>query len=76
MSIAAVVLRGYGNGTVTGTIPEVVTRGYTIGVALEATSLNGEVLIRSLLNGETLIQSVLDGSSDIDGILPGDTSIN
>ena len=31
MSIALVVTRGYGNGTLTGTIPFVTTRGYSIG---------------------------------------------
>lgn len=34
MSIALLVTRGYGNGTLTGAIKEVVTRGYTIGSAL------------------------------------------
>ena len=32
MSIALIVTRGYGNGTLTGSIKDVVTRGYTIGV--------------------------------------------
>ena len=32
MSIALVVTRGYGNGTFTGTVADVVTRGYTIGI--------------------------------------------
>jgi hypothetical protein len=31
MSIASIVLGGFGNGTVAGTIALVVTRGYTIG---------------------------------------------
>ena len=34
MAIRTVVTRGYGNGTFNGTIPLVVTRGYTIGAAL------------------------------------------
>ena len=33
MSIALVVTRGYGNGTLTGSIKDVVTAGWTIGVA-------------------------------------------
>ena len=33
MSIALVVTAGFGNGTFNGTIPFVVTRGYTIGTA-------------------------------------------
>ena len=31
MSIALVVTAGFGNGTLTGSIADVVTRGYTIG---------------------------------------------
>lgn len=34
MSIRLIVTRGYGNGTFSGTIKDVVTRGYTIGPAL------------------------------------------
>ncbi len=34
MAIRTVVTRGYGNGTFNGTIPLVVTRGYTIGEAI------------------------------------------
>lgn len=30
MSIALIITRGYGNGTFTGTIKDVVTRGYSI----------------------------------------------
>ena len=34
MSIALIVTRGFGNGTLVGTIKDVVTRGYTIGVVV------------------------------------------
>jgi hypothetical protein len=34
MSIATVVTGGYGNGTLSGTIPFVVTRGYSISEAV------------------------------------------
>ena len=34
MSIASVVLRGFGNGTVIGSIGEIVVRGYSIGEEL------------------------------------------
>ena len=34
MAIRTVVTRGYGTGTFSGTIPLVVTRGYSIGEAL------------------------------------------
>ena len=37
MSIATVVTAGFGNGTFNGTIPFVVTRGYSIGLALGPT---------------------------------------
>ena len=35
MAIATVITRGYGNGTFSGTIPLVVTRGYTIGEEID-----------------------------------------
>ena len=34
MSIALIVTHGFGNGTLTGSIKDVVTDGYTIGAAL------------------------------------------
>ena len=34
MAIATVVTRGYGNGTFSGTIALIITRGYTIGAAV------------------------------------------
>ena len=37
MSIALVVTRGFGNGTLVGTIKDVVTMGYTIGAAVSVT---------------------------------------
>lgn len=37
MSIATVVTMGYGNGTLSGTIPFVSTMGYTIGAAIVLT---------------------------------------
>ena len=40
MSIALVVTAGFGNGTLTGSIADVVTRGYTIG---EAVSIVGAI---------------------------------
>ncbi len=35
MAIRTIVTRGYGNGTFNGTIALVVTRGYTIGAAVD-----------------------------------------
>lgn len=37
MSIALVVTRGYSNGSLVGTIPFVVTRGYTISTVIPPT---------------------------------------
>jgi len=37
MSIALVVTRGYGNGTLTGSIKDVTLRGYSIGAAVAVT---------------------------------------
>ena len=39
MAIRTVVTRGYGNGTFNGTIPLVVTRGYSIGAAVVITGI-------------------------------------
>ena len=47
MSIALVVTRGFGNGTLTGAIKEVVTRGYTIGSALAFVTPTHLMLISS-----------------------------
>ncbi len=41
MSIALVVTRGFSNGTLTGTIADVATRGYTIGDAAPVTTGGG-----------------------------------
>ncbi len=41
MSIALVVTRGYGNGTLEGTIPRVSTRGYLSGVAIAPGDTSG-----------------------------------
>ena len=35
MSISLIVTRGYGNGSLVGDIPNVVTSGYTIGAPLD-----------------------------------------
>jgi len=39
MSISLVVTRGFGNGTLIGDIPNVVTSGYTIGSPLDNVGL-------------------------------------
>ncbi len=48
MSVAARVFRGYGNGTVIGTIDERVHRGYIAGVAVITPDIDGRVKILSL----------------------------
>jgi len=50
MSIASVATRGFGNGTFTGTIPLVATRGYSIGEAIE---INAPWFMGSILQQET-----------------------
>lgn len=47
MSISAIVLRGYSNGTFSGTVPLVVTRGYSIA---EITTIFGHKLYLSKEN--------------------------
>ena len=47
MSIAAIVTGGFSNGTFVGSIPFVVTRGYTIGEAVIVTdgvSVSGDII--------------------------------
>lgn len=39
MALGHIVTRGYGNGTLTGTIALVLTRGYTIGTSVIASAL-------------------------------------
>ena len=45
MSIASVVLRGYGNGTVVGSVSGVVLRGYTVGVIPPQLQISGRFTI-------------------------------
>jgi hypothetical protein len=45
MSIALVVTAGFGNGTLTGSIADVVTRGYTIGEVVVAPILPADIKI-------------------------------
>ena len=49
MAIRDVVLGGFGNGTFSGTIPLVVTRGYAIGVEAPATPERGVSFIANRL---------------------------
>lgn len=62
MSIALIVTRGFGNGTLTGSIKDVVTRGYTIGGTLFGPTLGASSLI-SLAVGENSSLSISYGSS-------------
>ena len=47
MSIALVVTRGFGNGTLTGTIKDAVTAGYTTGAAADPDFIGTGVLMYS-----------------------------
>jgi hypothetical protein len=51
MAIATVVTRGYGNGTITGTIPLVVTRGY---MAAASTFANSPRIVYSRAHTRTV----------------------
>lgn len=62
MSIALVVTRGYGNGTLTGTIKDVVTAGYTIGQAYVG-FLSGNISLDQLLSAGIELAPLL--SADI-----------
>jgi len=52
MSIPLIVTRGFGNGTLTGAIKDVVTRGYTI----------GEVVIPDYFIGSGIMMYSKDGN--------------
>ena len=45
MSIALVVTAGLGNGTLAGTVPDVVLRGYSIGVIPPQLQISGRFTI-------------------------------
>ena len=47
MSVAARVFRGYGNGTVIGSVDERVHRGYISGVAVITPDIDGRVKLTS-----------------------------
>ncbi len=68
MSIALIVTRGYGNGTLTGTIKDVVIRGYTIGAAevgFVEVGLNSIVSSRDLGLTSTLTSNGIGVNSTI-----------
>ena len=55
MSVAARVFRGYGNGTVIGSVGERVHRGYSVGAEVVATTITGRVSIVSKTPKHTVI---------------------
>ena len=59
MSVAARVFRGYGNGTVTGTVDERVHRGYISGVAVITPDIDGRVKLSSNTAKHTTSSSTL-----------------
>jgi hypothetical protein len=63
MSIALIVTRGYGNGTLVGTIKDIVLRGYDISTVIPPTVpiATGLVGIQSTGNGITSNQSTGNG---------------
>ena len=48
MSIALVVTAGFGNGTISGSIADVVTRGYTIAEVVAAPILPADIKINAV----------------------------
>lgn len=54
MSIALVVTRGFGNGTLAGDVNDVVTRGYTIGEAAAVSDYYTSKLTEGMTRGFTV----------------------
>ncbi len=73
MSINSVALRGYGNGTINGTIAGVVTRGYIIVVS--TTTLGVNSTIAGTFGVKSTVTGTLGGSATITDTLGlGDTT--
>jgi len=70
MSIASVILRGFGNGTVSGSISGVILRGYTLGeeVAVEVTgpALGVSSLISLTVGTDGSLSTTMGSDGDID----------
>ena len=64
MSIALVVTRGYGNGTLTGSIADVVRRGYTAGAEATPAYDPGENAVYFDGTGDNYLDT---GGADLDG---------
>ncbi len=58
MAIRTVVTEGFGNGTFNGTIALVVTRGYTIGAAVD-------VFVSAFIPIKALADVIVLGSKDV-----------
>ena len=72
MSIALVVTRGYSNGTLTGEIADVATRGYTIGPALTLVQASFAVESAISPNGLGVLSSItVDGEAVVAGLVSG-----
>lgn len=79
MSIGLIVTRGFGNGTLVGSIKDVVTRGYTIG---DASTVAIKSALRSFISslpisGLSEINSIsVAGGSEIIGSIQARSFIN
>ena len=64
MSIALIVTRGYGNGTLSGSITNVVTRGYSIGAPLaeHVGYLSGDISIEQSLSATINLSAALSAT--------------
>lgn len=66
--IANVVLAGFGNGTVSGSIAYVVTRGYEIAEGFEGYLSAASVSLSASLTAELSIESTLNASATLEPI--------
>lgn len=84
MSIALVTTRGYSNGTLVGTIDDVVTRGYTIGAAIVGptpdcylaftgtiteSTLNDAAFVSTITGNAAFTGEIIDNGAGFDGTI-------
>jgi hypothetical protein len=76
MSINLIVTDGFGNGTLTGSIKDIVTMGYDIGIQIIAVGhLVGETLVFNAYNTSSSIVNALNGDINISNALDTESRI-
>jgi hypothetical protein len=76
MSIASLVTRGFGNGSFVGTIAEIVTMGYSIGVQIDVIgSLNAALSVSNAYNVTTSVTSSYSFDASVLNALTIDISV-